>query len=36
MRATEVVITADYGVFEIDDARGAALTFDAATPATNA
>ena len=36
MRATEVVITADYGVFEIDDARGAALTFDAATPVTNA
>ena len=36
MRATEVVITADYGVFEIDDARGAALTFDATTPATNA
>jgi len=36
MRATEIVITADYGVFEIDDSRGAALTFDATAPATNA
>ena len=36
MRATEIVITADYGVFEIDDSKGAPLTFDAATPASNA
>jgi len=35
MRATEVVLTADYGVFELDDSRGAALTFDAAAPATS-
>ena len=34
MRATEVVITADYGVFELDDSKGVALTLDAATPAT--
>ena len=35
MRATEVVLTADYGVFELDDSRGAPLTFDAAAPATS-
>ena len=35
MRATEVVITADYGVFELDDSKGVALTLDAATPATS-
>ena len=34
LRATEVVITADYGVFELDDSKGAALTLDAGTPAT--
>ena len=34
LRATEVVMTADYGVFELDDSRGAPLTFDAAAPAT--
>ena len=34
LRATEVVITADYGVFELDDSKGVALTLDAATPAT--
>ena len=28
LRATEVVITADYGVFELDDTRGAGITFD--------
>ena len=33
-RATEVVITADYGVFELDDSKGVALTLDAGTPAT--
>ena len=35
LRATEVVMTADYGVFELDDSRGAPLTFDAAALATN-
>ena len=35
LRATEVVITADYGVFELDDSKGVALTLDAATPATS-
>jgi hypothetical protein len=34
LRATEVVITADYGVFELDDSKGAALTLNAGTPAT--
>jgi hypothetical protein len=34
MRATEVIITADYGVFELDDSRGAAFTLDSTTPAT--
>jgi hypothetical protein len=34
MRATEVIITADYGVFELDDSKGVALTLDAGTPAT--
>jgi len=36
LRATEVVLTADYGVFELDDSRGAPLTFDAAAPSTSA
>ncbi len=35
LRATEVVITADYGVFELDDSKGVALTLDAATPTTS-
>ena len=35
MRATEVVITADYGVFELDDSKGAALTLDSTAPATD-
>jgi hypothetical protein len=35
MRATEVVITADYGVFELDDSKGIALTLDASTPSTS-
>jgi hypothetical protein len=35
LRATELVMTADYGVFELDDSKGAALTLDAATPATS-
>ena len=32
LRATEVVITADYGVFELDDSRGAGLTYDISAP----
>ena len=28
LRATEVVMTADYGVFELDDSRGAGLQFE--------
>lgn len=36
LRATEVVMTADYGVFELDDSRGAGFKCDAAAPATNA
>ena len=32
LRATEVIITADYGVFELDDSRGAGLTLDSTTP----
>ena len=36
LRATEIVMTADYGVFELDDAKGAALTFDAAAPSSAA
>lgn len=33
LRATEVVFTADYGVFELDDAHGAPLLYDATAPA---
>ena len=35
LRATEVVNTADYGVCELDDSKGVALTLDAGTPATS-
>jgi len=35
LRATEVVMTADYGVFELDDTRGAGITFDVTSLATN-
>tara|TARA_Y100001963_G_scaffold52094_1_gene72815 strand:+ start:1514 stop:2386 length:873 start_codon:yes stop_codon:yes gene_type:complete len=35
LRATEVVMTADYGVFELDDTRGAGVTFDVTALATN-
>ena len=35
LRATEVVMTADYGVFELDDTRGAGITFDVTALATN-
>lgn len=36
LRASELVITADYAAFEIDDSRGASLTYDAADPSTDA
>ena len=36
LRATELVMTADYGVFELDDSRGAAMTYDVAAPSTTA
>ena len=36
MRATEIVITSDYGVFELDDSRGAGLEYDASVPAHGA
>ena len=35
LRATEVVLTADYGVFELDDTRGAALQFEIGDIATS-
>ena len=28
MRATEVVITSDYGVFELDDSKGVSVEYD--------
>ena len=34
LRATELVLTSDYGVFELDDSKGAGLTLDSTTPAT--
>jgi len=34
LRATEVVMTSDYGVFVLDDARGAAASYDIADLAT--
>ena len=36
LRGTELVMTADYGVFELDGSKGAALLYTAAAPATNA
>ena len=36
LRATEVVITADYGVFELDDSKGAGMLYKASSPAPNA
>ena len=36
LRATELVMTSDYGVFELDDDRGAAMTYDAAAITTSA
>ena len=35
LRATEVVMTADYGVFELDDSRGAPVTFEIGDIATS-
>ena len=35
LRATEGIITSDYGVFELDDSKGAGLTMDSTTPATS-
>ena len=35
MRATEVVMTADYGVFELDDSRGASVIFEIGDLATS-
>jgi len=29
-------MTSDYGVFELDDSRGASLTMDASAPSTTA
>ncbi len=34
LRATEVVMTADYGVFELDDSRGAGVKFDVSALST--
>ena len=36
LRATEIIMTSDYGVFELDDSRGASLTMDASAPSTTA
>jgi len=36
LRAVEVVMTSRYGVFELDDDKGAPLTYDAAAPSTAA
>jgi len=35
LRATEVIMVRDYGVFEIDDGYGAPMRFEMADPATN-
>jgi hypothetical protein len=34
LRGTEVVITADYGVFELDDTKGAGMLYDVTAPTT--
>ena len=36
LRATELVMVADYGAFELDDSEGAPLTYDAAQISTSA
>jgi hypothetical protein len=35
-RATEIVMVADYGVFELDDTKGAPITYDVSAPSTSA
>jgi len=35
LRATEVVMTSDYGVFELDDTRGAGLLYKVSNPTTS-
>ena len=35
LRATEVIMTADYGVFELDDSRGASVIFEIGDLATS-
>lgn len=35
-RGTEVVVTADYGVFELDDSLGAPMLYDITAPSTSA
>jgi len=36
LRAYEVVVTADYGCFELDDSYGASMRYEMGAPATNA
>lgn len=36
LRATELVTVLDYGVFELDDGYGAAMTYDSTAPSTTA
>jgi hypothetical protein len=36
LRGTEINFTADYGVFELDDKRGAPMLYDATAPTTSA
>ena len=36
LRGTEVVLTSDYGVFELDDTKGAGMVYNAAAPSTSA
>ena len=36
LRGTELVMTADYGVFELDGSKGAAMLYDAAVPTHSA
>jgi hypothetical protein len=36
LRATEIVLTADYGVFELDNSRGAPMKYKVSAPVTNA
>ncbi len=36
LRGTELVMTSDYGVFELDDTKGAPMTYDSRPPTTSA